>query len=323
MSRFGRRTTAVDVARQIDLRGKTVVITGATSGIGAEIARAMAAAGAELILPARNIEAASAIADSLITDTGNANIRNYQLDLADFDSVRRFADNLLNDYPRVDILINNAGIIAAPFQHCQQGYELHFSINHLGHFLLTAAISSALLSSAAPRVISISAAAHGLSPLVFDDIHFNRRRYDRWQAYGQSKTANILFARSLNKRLSVRGGMAVAVNPGIAIGKPDHEMAREDQAMFGWHRALKSPAQGAASCVWAATTSNPKLAGAYCEDFRVAAAASPEDFSRGLHPHAADSLAAERLWELSEQLVDFQFGLPAAREPAQPSAAVR
>lgn len=164
MSRFDRRSTALDVIRQVDLKGKTVVVTGACSGTGAEIARAMAAAGAELIMPARNIEAASAMADTLITDTGNAKIRIYQLDLADFDSIRRFADNLFYDYSRVDILINNAGVLAVPFQLCPQGFELHFSVNHLGHFLLTSVLSKALLASPAPRVVSVSAAAHALSP---------------------------------------------------------------------------------------------------------------------------------------------------------------
>lgn len=316
MSRFGRRTTAMDVARQIDLRGKIAVITGATSGIGGEIARAMAAAGAELILPARNIEAASAIADNLITDTGNAKIRNYKLDLADFESVRRLADNLLKDYPRIDILINGAGIIAAPFQRCHQGYELHFSVNHLGHFLLTSALSSALLSSPAPRVVSLSAAAHGLSPLVFDDIHFNHRRYDQWQAYGQSKTANILFAKALNRRLATQGGTALAVNPGFIISKVEQDQALNQTDMPGRSKALKSPAHGAACCVWAATTANPQLAGNYCEDFRLAEVAKLGDFSSGLHPHAADPAAAERLWELSEQLVDCQFALPQFKQAA-------
>lgn len=311
MSRFGRRNTAQDVIRDVDLHGKVVVITGATSSVGAEIARALAAAGAELILPVRNLEFGSAIADTLITDTGNAKIRIYQLDLADFDSVRRFADNVLYDYPCIDILINNAGVTAEPFQLCPQGYELHFSVNHLGHFLLTASLAKALAASPSCRVISLSAAAHGLSPVIFDDIHFSQRPYDRWLAYGQSKTANALFAITLNKRLSRHGGLAVAVNPGFVMSHPQRHLVHEERV--GWmtqdQPAWKSAAQGAAVCVWAATTLDvAALAGNYCEDFKVAALAEPGDVNHGVHSHACDPIAADRLWELSEHLVDCQFG---------------
>lgn len=299
MSRFDRRSTALDVIRQVDLKGKTVAVTGACSGIGAEIARAMAAAGAELIMPARNIEAASAMADTLITDTGNAKIRIYQLDLADFDSIRRFADNLFYDYSRVDILINNAGVLAVPFQLCPQGFELHFSVNHLGHFLLTSVLSKALLASPAPRVVSVSAAAHALSPIIFDDIHFAQRPYDKWLAYAQSKTANILFAMALDRRLAAHGGLAVSVNPGFVISKQQQELARDEMTLLDRNEALKSPAQAAATCVWAATTpATTRLGGSYCENFKVVA------------PTHCDNATAERLWELSEHLVDAQFAIP-------------
>lgn len=314
MSGLGRRSTAQDVVRRIDLQGKVIVITGATSGIGVEIARALAAAGAELVLPARDVERGSTIADELITDTGNAKIRTYQLNLADFDSVRRFADNLMNDYPRVDTLIYNAGITAQPFGQCQQGYELHFSVNHLGHFLLTACLAPALTAYPGCRVICVSAAAHGLSPVVFDDIHFNHRPYDKWLAYGQSKTANALFAKALNQRLALSGGLAVAVNPGFVMSNLHRDLVRDEMVAGGHPEAdagsVKSTAQGAAVCVWAAVTEDlTNLGGSYCEDFRVATPANARGVSRGVHLHACDPIAAERLWDLSEHLVDCQFSV--------------
>src|SRR5690606_38283768 len=169
------RSTAVELVRNIDLRGRTAIITGATSGIGMETARALAAAGAEVIMPSRNIEFGSAVADRLITDTGNGKIRIYEMDLADFDSVRRFADNFLSDYGRLDILVNNAGIMAHPLARTEQGFEMHLAVNYLGHFLLTASLASALAAAGDCRVVSLSASAHQHAAVDLDDLHFEAR----------------------------------------------------------------------------------------------------------------------------------------------------
>lgn len=315
MSQFGRSSTALEVIKNINLRGKTAIVTGATSGIGIETARALASAGAELILPTRNLEHGSAVADKLIAITGNFKIRNYEMDLSDFDSVRRFADNFMAEYPTLDILINNAGLMACPLSRSSQGHELQFAVNHLGHFLLAACLSPCLTASPASRVVALSSIGHRLSPMVFEDLHFERRAYDKWSAYGQSKTANALFALALNERLEGCGGQAFSVHPGGIMTNLQRHMQREEMEALGWldkrgrlHKTFKSPTQGAATSVWAATS--PDLAeagGVYCEDCRVAEPAVNGSSKRGVWPHARDKTAAAQLWDVSERLVDQQF----------------
>jgi NAD(P)-dependent dehydrogenase (short-subunit alcohol dehydrogenase family) len=318
MSQCGRSTTALEIVRGRDLSGKTVVVTGGTSGIGTETARAFAAAGAEVMLPTRDIEFGSAVADRLITDTGNAKIRNYEMDLADFESIRRFADNFMTEYPQLDILVNNAGIMACPFARTGQGYELQFAVNHLGHFLLTATLASALSASVGCRVVTLSSVAHRLSPVIFDDLHFDRRPYDKWRAYAQSKTANALFAYALNERLRACGGLAFSVHPGGIMTNLQRHMSRDEMQALGWidekggvRKGFKTPAQGAATAVWAATSPDlVHLGGAYCEDCQLAEPATKDNLTRGVHAHARDPEAAVELWEISERLVDQPFCLP-------------
>lgn len=315
MPQFGRSSTALDVIKDIDLSGKTAIVTGATSGIGTETARALASAGAELVLPGRNLEQGSAVADTLIAATGNSNIRNYEMDLLDFESVRRFADNFMTEYPKLDLLINNAGIMACPLERSAQGYELQFTVNHLGHFLLTACLYPCLIAATSSRVVAVSSMGHRLSPVVFEALHFERRDYQKWLAYGQSKTANALFAIALNKRLQDYGGLAFSVHPGGIMTNFQRHMQRDEMEALGWvdkkgrvRKKLKSAAQGAATGVWAATA--PELAGhggAYCEDCRLVEAAAEGDNTRGVFPHARDEEAAARLWHISERLVDQQF----------------
>ncbi|MGQ9426385.1 SDR family NAD(P)-dependent oxidoreductase [Gilvimarinus sp. F26214L] len=317
MSRLGRNSAALDLVRGIDLRGKTAIVTGGTSGLGAETALALAAAGAEVILPARNLEFGSMVADRLIAETGNGKIRTYEMDLADFDSVRRFADNFMSEYPRLDVLVNCAGVMACPESRCLQGFELHFAVNHLGHFLLTACLASALAASPSCRVVSLSSSAHRVAPVDFSDPNFENRGYEKWQAYGQSKTANALFALALNARLRPVGGAAFSVHPGTIMTNLQRHLTRREIEELGWmdgegrlRRWLKSPAQGAASIVWAATS--PALighGGAYCEDCRVAEPAADGKADSGVWPHARDPKAAERLWLMSEQMVDQPFVL--------------
>jgi NAD(P)-dependent dehydrogenase (short-subunit alcohol dehydrogenase family) len=318
MSQFGRSTTALEIVKDHDLSGKTAVVTGGTSGIGTETARALAAAGAEVIMPTRDIEFGSAIADNLITTTGNPKIRIYEMDLSDFDSVRRFADNFMTEYPQLDILINNAGVMACPLTRTAQGYELQFATNHLGHFLLTAALAPALAASTGCRVVALSSVAHQLSPVIFDDIHFEQRRYDKWLAYGQSKTANALFAYALNERLRTCGGQAFAVHPGAIITNLQRHMSRDEMEALGWidekgavRKGFKTAAQGAATAVWAATSrALLRLGGAYCEDCQLAEPAEDGEMNRGVHAHARDPYAAAKLWDISERLVDQPFSLP-------------
>ncbi|MCW8194663.1 SDR family NAD(P)-dependent oxidoreductase [Proteobacteria bacterium 005FR1] len=331
MSQFGRSSTALEIIKHQDLSGKTAIVTGGTSGIGKEMARALAAAGAEVILPTRNIEYGSAIADHLITDTGNSKVRIYEMDLADFDSVRRFADNFMTEYPRLEILINNAGIMASPLARTVQGYELHFAVNHLGHFLLTAALAPALAASASCRVVTLSSLAHRLSPVHFEDIHFDSRPYDKWVAYAQSKSANALFAFALNERLRTCGGLAFSVHPGAILSNLQcYKRQEEMQALGGLddkgvtRKGFKTPAQGAATAIWAATSRDLlHLGGAYCEDCQLAEPATDGNESRGVHAHARDPEAAAQLWEVSERLVDHPFTLPLPGFRVQAAGAVQ
>lgn len=326
MSDFGRSKTALEITRELDLSGKTAMITGGSSGIGTETARALAAAGAELILPTRDLEFGSALADRLIADTGNAKIRNYEMDLSDFDSVRRFAHSFTMEYQQLDILINNAGVMACPPMHCPQGFELQFSVNHLGHFLLTTCLAPALMASPACRVVSLSSVAHQVSPVVFDDLHFEQRDYDKWLAYGQSKSANALFALELNQRLELHGGRAYAVNPGSVMTNLQRHLHRREMQELGWmdrkgniRKFFRSPAQGAATTVWAAT-STPLVdhGGAYCENCGIAEPARDGDLRGGVASHARDPEAAARLWSVSEQLVGQPFCFKPLSSPVSP-----
>jgi NAD(P)-dependent dehydrogenase (short-subunit alcohol dehydrogenase family) len=308
----------MEVVAGIDLRGKTAIVTGASSGLGVETARALAVAGAEVILPVRNLEKGAAIAADICATTGNQAVSVVALDLADFASIRRCtAEFLATDRP-LHLLINNAAIMACPLTRTAQGYEAQFATNHLGHFLFTCRLISALKAGAPSRVVCLSSIGHRLSPVVFDDIHFERRDYDKWQAYGQAKTANALFAVELNRRLQASGITANAVHPGgIMTGLQKH-LTREEMIASGWmdeagklHPIFKNIEQGAATAVWAATA--PELAGRgglYLEDCNEGIPAVPEKRTSGFYPHALDPEAAARLWQMSEAMVGEKFNVP-------------
>ncbi len=312
VSKFGMRSTAAEVIEGIDLRGKTAIVTGATSGLGIETARALAGAGAEIFIPARNLEKGETIAADLRAATGNGEIHVSELDLSDFASIRRFTDRFLESGKPVHILINNAAIMACPLARTAEGFESQFATNHLGHFLLTGRLAAALIAGKA-RVVSLSSIGHRLSPVLFDDIHFKTREYDKWRAYGQAKTANALFAVGLNARLT--GGTANAVHPGgIMTGLQQH-LTTEEMTAMGWidtegklNPLFKTIEQGAATSVWAAVA--PELeghGGLYLEDCNQAEPAVPEKPYSGVHAHASDPEAAERLWVESETMVGETF----------------
>ncbi|GLY51334.1 SDR family NAD(P)-dependent oxidoreductase [Lentzea sp. NBRC 102530] len=191
---YGFDTTALEVAAQHDLTGRRAVVTGGASGIGVETVRALAAAGAEVTIAARDQDAAQRVATALVKATGNKTISTAHLDLASPASVKAFARNW--DGP-LHLLINNAGVMATPLTRTAEGWELQFATNHYGHFALTTGLFNSLRAEGA-RVVNVSSSAHLMSDVVFDDIHYAHREYDRWQAYGQSKTANVNFAHTGN-----------------------------------------------------------------------------------------------------------------------------
>ena len=312
-SGFPAKTDGADVITGIDLAGKTAIVTGGYSGIGLETVRALADAGVDVVVPARNREKAeTALADI------SGNVRAGDMDLGDIGSVRRFAEEMVDALDRLDLLINNAGIMANPETRIGPGWESQFGTNHMGHFALAAGLMPLLQRTPDTRVVALSSTGHKRSDIRWDDIQFANGDYDKWDAYGQSKTANALFANALSRRLKDSGGLAFAVHPGGIFTPLQRHLSLEEQVELGWldedgqpsalaKMGFKTPEQGCSTTLWAATS--PKLEdkpGVYCEDCDIAAPTDPESpMARwtGVDAHACDDESAERLWAVSEALL--------------------
>lgn len=299
-SGWTNRSTAAEVLDGIDLRGKLAVVTGGYSGIGLEAVKALANAGANVIVPARRPEAADAALSTI------AGVSKRVMDLADLNSVRSLAHDLVEDGRHIDILINGAGTMATPETRVGPDWEAQFATNHLGHFALINALWPVLKGGA--RVVAVSSGGHGISDIRWDDIDF-QRGYDKWQAYGQSKTANVLFAVELDRLGSAQGVRAFALHPGSIVTPLQRHLSREEMMAAGWVDAegrgidpsFKTPQQGAATQVWAATS--PQLVGkggVYLEDCDIAPLAV-EAGQRGVRPYAVNPESARRLWQLSAE----------------------
>ena len=298
---FGPESTAAEVIAGIDLGGRRAVVTGGASGIGVETARALAGAGAEVTLAVRDLEAGRRTAEDVTASTGNPKVAVAHLDLADQASVTAFVAAWQGP---LDILVNNAGIMASPLGRTPQGWELQFATNHLGHFALAAGLHDALAAAGGARVVSVSSSAHHRSPVVFEDIHFERRPYDPWSAYGQSKTANVLFAVEATRRWAEDGITVNALMPGgIRTNLQRHvsedELARLRAAAGGEQLRWKTPEQGAATSVFVATSPLLKgIGGRYFEDVNEAVVGRLSA-RHGVAPYALDPEAAARLWDVS------------------------
>jgi len=297
---FGATTTAAEVIDGVDLTARVAVITGASGGIGLETARALASAGATVVLGNRNADKAAAAAEDIRTTVADAQVELGQLDLASLASVRDFAAWVTERHDRIDLLINNAGVMATPFERTADGFELQFGTNHLAHFLLTTLLMPQLLAAGSARVVNVSSNGHQLSGIGWDDPNYQAREYVPWEAYGQSKTANILFTLELERRFGERGVHAYALHPGVVTTELDRYLSDQDRTWVekritkgGIPR--KTPAEGASTTVFAATS--PELdqyGGAYLADCQR---------SDAVAPHACDLADAERLWALSEELI--------------------
>ena len=300
-------TTTTDVLDGADLAGATVLVTGATTGIGKETARAMAAAGASVVVTARSEEKGAAAVAELRELAPDANVAYEVLELASLDSVRAFTDRFSAAHPRLDVLIANAGIMAVPLGQTDDGFELQFGTNHLGHFVLVGRLLPLLQASAPARIVLLSSGGHMASDIIWDDPNFTTTEYTKMEAYGQSKTANILHAVELDRRYGELGVHAYAVHPGMVSTDLGRHFTREDYAELK-ERAKAAPSGGlpprvgvdvgAATSVWAATA--PELVdagGAYLADCAVAEARA----------YATDPESARRLWALSEELVGETF----------------
>jgi NAD(P)-dependent dehydrogenase (short-subunit alcohol dehydrogenase family) len=310
---FGAKSTASEVVADLDLSHVSAIVTGASGGLGAETARALAERGARVTLTARDAAKGEAAAETIRKSTGNPRVEVLPLELLSLDSVRAFAKEVAARHGRLNVLINNAGVMACPLARTADGWESQFATNHLGHFLLTSLLTPLLVASAPSRVISVSSRGHRFSPVVFDDIHFQRRPYDKWSAYGQSKTANVLFAVELDRRLAARGVRANALHPGGIVTELGRYLDQDDiQELMsrapGGKMEWKTPEQGAATSVWGATA--PELegkGGLYLDDCQIASVRKSEDDPSGYEAYARDAAAARRLWTVSEEHVGERF----------------
>lgn len=324
MSDFGSQTTTDEVLEGVDLSGRRVLITGAAVGLGRETARAMAAHGAEVTILARSAERADEGAAAVEALVPGAGVDTGVVDLGSLASVNAFADGWLADHDAVDVLINNAGVMACPLGHTADGFETQFGTNHLGHFLLTARLAPALLRGDAPRVVTLSSAGHSRCDVDLDDPNFERTPYSAWDAYGRSKTANALFAREMARRAGDQGLLSFSVHPGAIITDLGRhlteelmnemmETAKERATEHGIEGGIiwKSVEAGAATQTWAATSTDAGLLadnGAYLADCGLGVlGANPG--ANGFMPWLLDDAKAAALWDLSEELVGTTFAL--------------
>ncbi|MCG8702376.1 MAG: oxidoreductase, partial [Bacteroidales bacterium] len=304
-STFDRASTGQDVLAKHDLNGKIAIVTGGYSGIGLETTRALADKGVKVIIPVRSEKKAK---DSLKDVEGD--VQTVAMDLADLISVRNFASKMNNELDRLDFLINNAGIMACPETRVGPGWEAQFGVNHMGHFVLTNELMPLLKKTPGTRVVCLTSAGHKISDMRWDDLNFKSGEYDKWEAYGQAKTANALFANALARRLKDTGGLAFSVHPGGIFTPLQRHLPKEEMVALGWidadgnpsemaKQGFKSPEQGCSTTLWAATSELLKdKSGVYCEDCNVSAPTDNENpIGRyiGVDPHACDDASAERL----------------------------
>ncbi|MBD9665281.1 NAD(P)-dependent dehydrogenase (short-subunit alcohol dehydrogenase family) [Variovorax paradoxus] len=321
-AKFGATSTADDVLAGLDLKGKRVLVTGTSSGLGLETARALVAHGADVVGTARDLDkahAATAAVRAAAATSGSFEL--IELDLGSLGSVGACTDRLLFQAEPFDVVIANAGVMATHYGHTADGFETQMGTNHLGHFVLVNRLAPLLPGGS--RVVVLSSNAHRMSDVDLEDLNYERRTYDGPAAYGQSKTANALFAVEFDRRHKDRGIRAVAVHPGVIntglTRNVDVEMLKGWMAGLNASRAQqrlppfepKTIPQGAATSVWAAfTASSDEVGGRYCEDCHVAAEfKAPQDdgFSGGYRAYALDAARAAELWRKSEDLVGERY----------------
>ncbi len=310
---FGFESTASEVVAGLDLSHLSAIVTGASGGLGAESGRALAERGARVTLTARDAAKGEGAAEAIRKSTGNPRVDVMSLELTSSDSIRAFAKEFEARHGELNVLLCNAGVMACPLERTAQGYEMQFATNHLGHFLLAGLLMPMLIAGAPSRIVSVSSRGHRFSPVVFDDIHFEKREYDKWASYGQAKTANVLFAVELDRRLKEKGVRANALHPGGIMTDLGRHLTEDDIKELmsrapGGKMEWKTPEQGAATSVWAATA--PELegkGGLYLDDCQIAEERTSEDDPGGYEAYARDPEAAKRLWTVSEEMVGERF----------------
>jgi NAD(P)-dependent dehydrogenase (short-subunit alcohol dehydrogenase family) len=310
-SGFGAKTPAAEVVHGLDLTGKSVIVTGGYSGIGIETVRALVGVGATVTVPARRPDAAKTELAALDGD-----IEIASMDLADLASVRKFADDYVATGRSLDILINNAGIMACPLRRVGPGWESQFGVNHLGHMALAQGLLPALQKAGSARLVALSSTAHIRGDVNWDDPNYDTSEYDKWGAYAQAKSANALFALGADRRWDQYGVTAFGVHPGGIFTPLQRHLSVEEMAAMGWmnpdgtipdaiQAMFKTPEQGASTATWAATSAQlDGRGGEYCENCDIAQLAGP-DSQRWEHARAwiCDEAKADRLWDMSEKML--------------------
>jgi len=303
---FNAASTAAQVMAGVDLRGKLAIVTGGYSGLGLLTSKSLAEAGARVIVPARDVARAHA------TLAGIERVEVMEMNLMQPASVEAFSRSVVNSGQPVSLLINCAGVMASPLMRDADGHESQFATNHLGHYRLVCGLWPALVAAGEARVVSVSSRGHQIAGIDFDDIDFLHRPYDKWIAYGQSKTANALFALALHNRGRDQGIRSFSLHPGQILTDLSRHLSSTEIAAFdvmdehGQQRlnpetGLKTLEQGAATGLWCATSAMLSgSGGVYCEDCNIAALSESETGRKGVAKWAVDPEAAERLWHVSE-----------------------
>jgi NAD(P)-dependent dehydrogenase (short-subunit alcohol dehydrogenase family) len=311
MSTFGRESTTDDVLEGIDLSGRHALVTGASAGLGVETTRALAAHGAKVTMAVRDRAKGEAARAGILESVPGADLELREVDLASQATIRAFNEAFLADHSTLDLFIGNAGLMACPYGTTVDGFELQFGTNHLGHFTMARALLPLLAATPGSRAVLLSSAGHRMGDVDLDDPGFERTPYSEWNAYGRSKTANVLTAVALDRRLAEHGSRAFAVHPGGIVTELGRHLTEDtlnqmkDFRPPGVEIFWKTVPQGAATTCYAATS--PDLAdqrACYLEDCHIAAATEDPLAGEGVRPYALDPERAEALWTLSEQMVD-------------------
>jgi NAD(P)-dependent dehydrogenase (short-subunit alcohol dehydrogenase family) len=313
-SPFNAASTAAQVMAGIDLHGKLAVVTGGYAGLGLVTTQSLVAAGARVIVPARDpARACAALA-------GLEGVEVMEMDLMQPSSINDFSQQVVSKGQPVSLLINCAGVMASPLMRDADGHESQFATNHLGHYRLTCGLWPALVAAGAARVICVSSRGHQIDGVNFDDIDFLHRPYDKWAAYGQSKSANALFASALDKRGRDHGIRAFSLHPGQILTDLSRHLSSEEidafdvldehgQQRLNPENGLKTLEQGAATVLWCATSpALTGLGGVYCEDCNIAPFNEEQMGRKGVAKWAVDPAMAERLWAVSEQWTGMSIG---------------
>ena len=306
-SGFGAKSEPTEVLKDIDLEGKVAMVTGGYSGIGLETTRALKEAGARVIVPARRKDVAKSALSGIVESEDILN-----LDLADPSSAESFVNEFVDSGMSLDILINNAAVMACPQMPTKEGWDLQFAVNHIGHFIITKGLLPTM-SSSGSRIVTLSSTGHKLSGIQWEDVHFEES-YDKWKAYGQSKTAASLLAVEISERMKDEGIKTYSVHPGGIFTPLQRHLEKEEMIALGWlgedgelsemaAANFKSPTQGASTSLWCATSPMlEEVSGVYCENCDVAVRQEDGPMARyiGVADWAVDTDEAAKLWDLTE-----------------------